>query len=102
MVIKREGKMYILCPGRVHIDFDPETGQVADGSRILSTLAVEAQYQEGAVVAIEGAVPVSLAALDDSEKIATSFAQFNPAQPFSVPTAAPDPRNAKGPVGRLD
>jgi hypothetical protein len=104
VVIKREGKTYIPCPGRVHIDFDPETGQVADGSRILSTLAVEARLETGVLVAIEDAVPVAISELDDSEKIATSFAQFNPAQPFSVP-AAPDSlnvnRDVRGPGGRL-
>jgi hypothetical protein len=58
-VARVAGKVFIPCLGRVHIAFDPETGEVTK-SEVLSTMAIEAHQEEGALVAVAGAVPVKL------------------------------------------
>jgi len=96
-VIRREGKVYIPCLGRVHIAFNPNNGQVTE-AKILSTLAIEARPQKDAqgntkLVPMEGAAPVPLSELE-TPQVATAFTHSRPNQGITV-AAAPDPLNVQ-------
>lgn len=58
-IAREEGKVFIPHLGKVHIEFDTATGEVTK-SDVLNVLAIEAQNKDGVLVAVEGAVPVTI------------------------------------------